>query len=245
MYSKKRHFFWGVAVVVLAAASFAVGLPLAARALESDALQACASGRDSYCFAPAFSAQLAPLATVAMPKLATPNWMAAPSGPRVVTYRLEGHGDLTADLGEFGQFAAATLNDPRGWSRLGVRFDQVASGGDFVLVLSAASRMTDFSATGCDTTYSCNVGNNVVINEDRWKGGAPAWNDSGASLEGYRQMVVNHETGHWLGHGHRKCASPGQVAAVMQQQSMSLSGCIANSWPLTDEMYAPRLGIRS
>ena len=48
-------------------------------------------------------------------------------------------------------------------------------------------------------------------------------------------MVVNHETGHWLGFGHSNCSSPGAAAAVMQQQSMGMQGCTPNPWPLAGE----------
>jgi hypothetical protein len=86
--------------------------------------------------------------------------------------------------------------------------------------------------------WSCRSGDNVVINEDRWLGASPSWNEAGARLRDYRHMVVNHETGHWLGYGHSACRSPGAPAAVMQQQSMSLQGCAANPWPLPAERSA-------
>ncbi|HVW34925.1 MAG TPA: DUF3152 domain-containing protein, partial [Acidimicrobiia bacterium] len=65
------------------------------------------------------------------------------------------------------------------------------------------------------------------------------------TLAEYRAMVVNHETGHWLGFGHAFCSGPGQPAPVMQQQSMSLQGCAFNSWPLPSERgaLAARRGV--
>lgn len=76
----------------------------------------------------------------------------------------------------------------------------------------------------------------MIINEDRWLGATPAWNDAGGSLRDYRHMVINHETGHWLGFSHSYCGGPGQLAPVMQQQSISLQGCKFNPWPLTSEI---------
>ncbi len=102
------------------------------------------------------------------------------------------------------------------------RFREVPRGGDFTVVLSQASRLPGFSSV-CSTTYSCRVGRYVVINQDRWR---PARRTSRPTLEEYRRMVVNHETGHWLGRGHAYC--PGRarrLAPVMQQQSKGMQGC--------------------
>ena len=57
------------------------------------------------------------------------------------------------------------------------------------------------------------------INQVRWKDASPSWNGAGKSLRDYRNLVVNHETGHWLGHGHLGCPGPGRLAPVMMQQS--------------------------
>ena len=176
-----------------------------------------------------------------------PAWMnppvvKKPSTGRVVTYHVETRGAVTADINQFKQQANQTLNDSRGWSRLGVSFSEVATGGDFTLILSVASELPNFSE-GCSAEYSCNVGRNVIINQDRWLYATPSWNNGGGSLRDYRHMVVNHETGHWLGHGHANCGGAGQPAPLMQQQSIDLQGCTFNPWPLDNELTSSRLGI--
>ncbi len=131
---------------------------------------------------------------------------------------------------------AAVLGDPRGWSKGGgVAFERVDSNCDFSLWLSAPSQMTSFGGV-CDNYYSCRSGRNVVINFDRWQGATDPWNAAGGSLEDYRVMVTNHEVGHWLGFGHGSCPGPGQPAPVMQQQSISLGGCVFNPWPTASEL---------
>lgn len=208
----------------------------------------CDEAKTPWCIAPRLQPSLDGIAGATVPKIATPDWLApppAPAAPRIVSYSVSTRGTITADMAEFKAIAAATLADSRGWSRLGVGFREVESGGEFTLFLSEASQMTTFSASGCDTTYSCNVGRAVVINQDRWLTATPSWTEGGGDLASYRQMVINHETGHWLGHGHRQCGGSGQAAPIMQQQSMSLQGCTPNPWPLTGEMYSPTLGIRS
>lgn len=170
---------------------------------------------------------------------------AAASRPvtKTVTYDVTTRGAVTANLAEFRSQANATLNDPRGWARMGVAFQEVASGGMFTLVLSEASQLPYFSP-GCGTEYSCRVGRHVIINQDRWLRATSSWNQAGGSLRDYRHMVVNHETGHWLGHDHEQCGGAGKAAPVMQQQSISLQGCTFNPWPIASELWSTQLGIR-
>lgn len=185
-----------------------------------------------------------PVLVTALTDLTTPALQAPKPKKAVVnvTYSVETRGTITADLAIFKKYANETLNDGRGWSQMGVAFNEVASGGSFTLVFAEAASVAEFSS-GCDAMYSCNVGRYVIINQDRWQGATPSWNAGGGSLRDYRHMVVNHETGHWLGHGHANCAAPGQPAAVMQQQSIDLQGCTFNPWPLPSELNSSRLGL--
>ena len=158
-----------------------------------------------------------------------------------VTYDVSTRGAVYASLAEFKLQANQTLNDSRGWARINVRFIEVASGGQFSLVLATAGEVG--AVPGCGSDYSCRSGRYVLINQDRWMGATASWNTAGGSLRDYRHMVVNHETGHWLGHGHSSCGGAGQPAPVMQQQSISLQGCSFNPWPLASELNSTQLGI--
>lgn len=168
---------------------------------------------------------------------------AKPASGRVVTYAIGTKGATSSDLNVFAAQVNQTLNDSRGWARLGVSFQQVQRDGSFSLILSEASQVPSFSSA-CDTEWSCRVGSSVIINDNRWGGASDAWNASGGSLRDYRHMVVNHEVGHWLGHGHLNCPAAGQTAPLMQQQSISLQGCAFNPWPLEAELWSTQLGIR-
>lgn len=184
-----------------------------------------------------------PNVTAPQPVIAEPPITVRKPGSIVVTYDVSTRGTITADVATFKSQAAATLNDSRGWTRLGATFKEVASGGQFTLVLSQASQVPTFGSP-CDSTYSCQTGRYVIINQDRWLGATDSWNQAGGDLRNYRHMVVNHETGHWLGHGHTSCSGAGQAASVMQQQSINLGGCKFNPWPLDSEIWSTRLGIR-
>ena len=134
----------------------------------------------------------------------------------------------------FASEVARIYADPRGWSLGGkINFVPVASGCTFTVWLSAASLVPSFDVAACSDYYSCTVGRNVIINFDRWQGATASWT---LGVTNYHSMVVNHETGHWLGLGHRYCPGPGQPAPVMQQQSISLQGCTATPWPTVAEL---------
>lgn len=192
------------------------------------------------------------VANLKAPTLKEPGWLAQQKAAKaqaqnqastVVTYSVTTRGAIIANLDEFRSQANATLNDQRGWARMGVAFQEVPSGGMFTLVLSEANQLPTFSS-GCGVEYSCRAGRYVIINQDRWLGATPSWNQAGGSLRDYRHMVVNHETGHWLGHDHESCGGAGQPAPVMQQQSISLQGCNFNPWPLNSELWSTQLGTR-
>lgn len=161
--------------------------------------------------------------------------------PVEYTYCIASRGDV-GDLTEFSNIVYSTLNDPRGWPRAGATFhdntDGDANACDMTLTLAAADQMSTFS-TECSDEYSCRVGNDVVINIDRWNNATEDWLNAGGTVERYRTMVINHEVGHRLGHldNETTCPAVNQPAPLMQQQSMDLLGCVPNEWPLDDELW--------
>lgn len=179
------------------------------------------------------------------PEIKTPDWLQeiydaetiANYSKRTIPYNVTTKGAITADFVEFKTLANQTLNDSRGWARMGITFQQVSSGGSFTLVLSSADEMISFS-DWCSAEWSCQVDPYVIINQDRWLYGTTAWNNAGGSLRDYQHMVINHETGHWLRHPHEYCGGTGQLAPIMQQQSIDLQGCKFNPWPLNSELWS-------
>lgn len=166
--------------------------------------------------------------------------VAAPKARKTFSYCVAAKGVDASNLAGLRAKLASTYADGRGWGLGGdVSFVEVTTGCNFTVWLSAASLMSSFGAI-CDSLWSCAVSPNVILNYDRWTGASSAWNAAGGSLDNYRSMVINHETGHWLGFGHRNCGGAGQPAPVMQQQSISLQGCTFNPWPNAAELSTLR-----
>jgi hypothetical protein len=176
-------------------------------------------------------------ALYALSKSRPVTFVLAGQGAKVYRYCVSARGLSASVLEEYKQKLAATYGDPNGWNRGGIALVYAESGCDFTAWLSAPGSMTSFGGV-CDSYYSCRIGRNVVVNYDRWMGATDPWNAAGGSLEDYRVMVINHETGHWLGFGHRNCSGAGQPAPVMQQQSIDLQGCKFNPWPTEAEIAA-------
>lgn len=166
------------------------------------------------------------------------------SATKTYTYCVESRGaDATAVSGLKAKLIS-TYADLRGWSLDGqVQFVYGAGNCDFTVWLSAADQMPSFGAI-CDSTWSCEVGNNVILNLNRWNDTSPAWQKAGKSLDDYRTLAINHETGHMLGFlDNPTCPGAGQPAPVMMQQSIDLKGCAFNIWPLQTELGTVRRSL--
>jgi hypothetical protein len=175
--------------------------------------------------------------TIAVPSAASgvlqvvPGEVAAPPAAKHYTIRFEVEDGIPIDREAFADLVISTLNDPRSWGAHG-GFTFGRTGGataDLTVVMASpnlSAQMCLPLKTGGVT--SCRNGGKAIFTYYRWVNGTP---DYGTNIDAYRLYVINHEVGHFLGHGHQLCPGPGQVAPVMQQQTLGLHGCLANSWP--------------
>ncbi len=165
----------------------------------------------------------------------------APGNGKVLRYRVDVEEGLPLDGELFAEAVHKTLNDDRSWAHGGQRtFQRVASGAaDFVITLASPGTTAKWCAkSGLDTTednVSCDSAatDRVMINAYRWAQGAKTYGPD--KMLAYRQMLINHEVGHRLGHNHEACSRQGALAPVMMQQTKFLTTdgatCRPNSWP--------------
>ncbi|WP_406146752.1 DUF3152 domain-containing protein [Streptomyces sp. NBC_01012] len=147
-------------------------------------------------------------------------------------YRVEVEDGIGVDPDSAADDVAEILSDPRGWSTGGASFRQVADDSAGLVVRIGTAKTTDklCGDYGLDTggEVNCRGGKNVMVNLDRWQLGSPTFD---GPATGYRALIINHEVGHWLGHGHETCPGKGKPAPAMMQQIKGLEGCTSNAWP--------------
>ncbi|MFD6281064.1 DUF3152 domain-containing protein [Streptomyces sp. NPDC060209] len=164
----------------------------------------------------------------------------APGKGHKYRYRIDIEKGLGLDSGLFADAVQKTLNDDRSWAHNGaMTFERISSGEpDFVITLASPGTTAVWcEKSGLDTTednVSCDSAatDRVMINAYRWAQGASTFGAD--KLLPYRQMLINHEVGHRLGHNHVSCSTPGALAPVMQQQTKTLDldgiKCRPNPW---------------
>ncbi|MFD5429523.1 DUF3152 domain-containing protein [Streptomyces sp. NPDC127084] len=171
---------------------------------------------------------------------AVPGFDKAPGSGEKIRYRIDVEKGLGLDGALFAKAVQQTLNDKRSWARDGdMTFERISSGDpQFVITLASPGTTGVWCAKSDLDTIVGNVSCNsheterVMINAYRWAQGSPTYGPK--AMLAYRQMLINHEVGHRLGHGHVDCRTPGALAPVMQQQTKSLDidgvRCRPNPW---------------
>ncbi|MEV6005197.1 DUF3152 domain-containing protein [Streptomyces sp. NPDC051976] len=152
---------------------------------------------------------------------------------RVLRYEVDVEKGLAESPADVAAQVQRILADPRGWTANGhSAFQRISHGTpDFVVRLATPGTVDAICGRyGLDTggEVNCSVGKDVMVNLKRWLLATPVYAHDVAS---YRALIINHEVGHFLGHGHVGCPGKGKPAPVMMQQIKGMHGCAPNVWP--------------
>ncbi|MBK5268403.1 MAG: DUF3152 domain-containing protein, partial [Acidimicrobiia bacterium] len=151
-------------------------------------------------------------------------------GTSVRTFTVEVEDGIGLDGACLAEQVQNVLGDPRSWIHQGdLGWQRVDSNPDLRIIFSSPD-LTDRLCAPLNTggIYSCRNGNRTMLNTYRWRSATPEYQ---SDLPEYRSYQINHEVGHFLGHGHTTCPGVGTVAPVMMQQTKGLDGCEMNGWP--------------
>ncbi len=253
----KGPLLWGLAALaVLSAAALAVngGTPAASSSSGTSDSEPEATGEKSNRPSPESKPSASPGNEESPDSVSSPSLSPSPSIPASGpgTFTTAGGGSGTVGKGartlrykvvvEKGLAQSATdvagqveeiLADRRGWTADGRSgFKRVSTGtADFVVRLATPGTVDEICGRyGLRTRgeVNCSVGKDVVVNLKRWLLATPVYADD---VDAYRALIINHEVGHFLGHGHVTCPGAGKPAPAMMQQIKGMRGCTPNVWP--------------
>ncbi|WP_328875256.1 DUF3152 domain-containing protein [Streptomyces sp. NBC_00287] len=248
--SKRKGPLWGglAALAVLGAAGFAavdrIERPTAAGAAPTERAEAgAASARPTDTPRPSPSPTPSPSAEPDIPSTGPGTFTAATGSSAKagsatpLRYRVEVEDGLDLSAAEVARQVERILADPRGWTADGhSAFQRVPNGPtDFVVKVATPGTVDEICGQyGLDTggEVNCNVGRSVMVNLKRWLLATPVY---AKDVTAYRALIINHEVGHFLGHGHVGCPGAGEPAPVMMQQIKGMHGCTPNVWPYDEK----------
>ncbi|MGW0821117.1 DUF3152 domain-containing protein [Streptomyces sp. NPDC002845] len=164
---------------------------------------------------------------------AAPGGSATAGQGNTLRYRVDVEDGLSLSAAEVATEVERILADPRGWTADGKSaFQRVSSGPtDFAVRVATPGTVDEICGQyGLDTggEVNCNVGKDVMVNLKRWLLATPVY---AKDVTAYRALIINHEVGHFLGHGHVGCPGEGEPAPAMMQQIKGMNGCVPNVWP--------------
>ncbi|MEW2401467.1 DUF3152 domain-containing protein [Streptomyces sp. NPDC046862] len=156
---------------------------------------------------------------------------------RTLRYRVDVEDGIELSTEDVAEEVERILADPRGWTTDGRSAFQRVSGGatDFVVRVATPGTVDAVCGkSGLDTggEYNCSAGDDVMVNLKRWQLATPVY---AKDVTAYRALIINHELGHYLGHGHTGCPGKGKPAPAMMQQIKGMNGCVPNVWPYDEK----------
>lgn len=131
---------------------------------------------------------------------------------------------------------AAVTSATGGWGLGGALAFEAAQKGCNVTVQLTRSAQMKAVDPACDGQSTCQVGAVVAVNADRWAAAPSGW---GGTLDSYREELLRHEVGHWLGFDHASCTSP--VSPISQATIVTMPGCSPNWYAIPAETQGTKV----
>lgn len=157
----------------------------------------------------------------------------APTFP-VATFSYCLDASSTAEAKVLSSSASNAFSDLAGWNLGGrLKFVQVSSNCNFGIDLMPASSMSSVS-TACAGQTTCGVGSTLALNLSNWLAAPAAWI---GGIDSYREQMISHEVGHWLGFSHASCFAKSSPVPILEDPTVELDGC-------SPDWYAIPVGVQ-
>jgi hypothetical protein len=147
------------------------------------------------------------------------------------------HPEAQTSHNMFVALAAPLVVHPLGWNKYGhdLTIVDTDAGSDIDVMLTPEHVMNaKFPRFAHQRLSVCNMlTKHIFINETRWLRRIP--DQSQLTLPQYRAYVLQHEVGHALGKGHRKCRGRGRRTPVMMQQTLGCDECTPYPFPSEED----------
>jgi hypothetical protein len=146
----------------------------------------------------------------------------------VYTYCVQSDSSVEGDI--LLSSASNALSDPQSWNLGGkLNFVNSATNCNFTFWLAPASELGSLSSR-CSSQTTCQVGNILAINANDWLTVPTGWTEG---LAAYRQELINHTVGQWLGFNHASCLAVSETPMpILEAPTVVLDGCSPNWFQL-------------
>jgi hypothetical protein len=123
-----------------------------------------------------------------------------------------------------------------GWGLGGALMFEPAQKGCNVTVQLTRSAQMKAVDPACSGQSTCQAGAVVAVNADRWAVAPAGWV---GTLDSYREELLRHEVGHWLGFDHASCTLP--APPISQVTIVTMAGCSPNWYAIPAETQGTKV----
>jgi hypothetical protein len=159
-----------------------------------------------------------------------PKQSSMPSSYPLATYSYCDSAGSTAETEVLSSSAASAFSDSSSWAMGGrLKFVPVKSNCNFSISLVDSNAMSRLNSA-CSGQSSCQSGNAIELNLSNWLAAPVTWT---TGIDSYRQQMIDHEVGHWLGFNHASCTLKSSPVPILENPTVVLDGCSPNWYQIS------------